>query len=170
MALRIAFIRDDERRDNVHVTRVDGSVLRWIPPGGPGIPHDLLHWLVETDLGLDRAFWGLVADGMDFAAASEAAHGESPLAGRDTTQLMQAEAAAAAVNARLTLDGVDDAYCVAYARELCVRQEVVLPEGFDEGAVARLAGSLRGLSEEWTALAPRGTLLRRFPRAPEAPP
>lgn len=39
-------------------TRGDGRSLAMITPHQPGLPHDLLHWLVETELGFADAMFG----------------------------------------------------------------------------------------------------------------
>jgi hypothetical protein len=64
------------------VTRVDAhryltivkrnSVLLGVPGYGfmRALPHDLAHFVVEGSLGLDRGFWGSVADGAEFIGRS----------------------------------------------------------------------------------------------------
>lgn len=50
--------------------RADGSVTwqRQTGPQGAFFPlHDLTHYAVETELGLEQAFYGLVASGWEFA-------------------------------------------------------------------------------------------------------
>jgi hypothetical protein len=45
------------------VERDDGAVIRLRGPGAHGIPHDLVHYVVESELDVDRGFWGKVARG-----------------------------------------------------------------------------------------------------------
>ncbi len=52
--------------------REDGTVT-WSKSGHGGFfgPHDLMHYAVETTLGLRRAFFGLIADGWDVTTFEE---------------------------------------------------------------------------------------------------
>lgn len=45
------------------VERDDGAVVRLRGPGAHGLPHDLVHYVVESELRLDRGFWGKVSRG-----------------------------------------------------------------------------------------------------------
>jgi hypothetical protein len=51
--------------------RADGSETYGPIPGQPGIPHDLVHFVVEQTLGLDRAFFGTIAAGVGIPDAAE---------------------------------------------------------------------------------------------------
>ncbi len=51
--------------------RPDGSETYGQIPSQPGIPHDLIHFVVEQTLGLDRAFFGLVASGVGIPDAAD---------------------------------------------------------------------------------------------------
>jgi hypothetical protein len=52
--------------DTLTCVRDDGSIT-W-EHSAVGIPHDLLHFAVETTLGYRSAFYGLVAAGCDIGA------------------------------------------------------------------------------------------------------
>jgi len=45
------------------VERDDGAVVRLGGPGAHGVPHDLVHYVVESELRVDRGFWGKVSRG-----------------------------------------------------------------------------------------------------------
>lgn len=53
--MQIAFVRTGESHDRIHVTRDDGTQLTWRWPAY-GFPHDLLHWLLERELGMTGGF------------------------------------------------------------------------------------------------------------------
>jgi hypothetical protein len=61
-SLEITFAREGEGRSSTAALRSDGVTVR-IPGAGPvtRLPHDLAHWVIERDLGLDRGFWASVA-------------------------------------------------------------------------------------------------------------
>lgn len=53
------------KQDRIEARRSDGSVSSFpFPHKGP-IPHDVVHFIVESALGLHRGFWGMVAAGRD---------------------------------------------------------------------------------------------------------
>src|SRR3954453_22084071 len=93
-------ITKGERGDRIDAIRADGSsVTTTFPHKGP-IPHDAVHFYVESELGLDRGFWGMVASGkhpeevQDIAKAgghASASRGRAPDA--DIIELIQAERA-----------------------------------------------------------------------------
>jgi hypothetical protein len=64
--MEIVVTRVDAHRYSTVVER-DGVRLR-VPGYGlmRALPHDLAHLVVEKSLGLDRGFWGSVADGAEF--------------------------------------------------------------------------------------------------------
>ena len=64
----IVFTRSNDRADQTLVTRRDGVRLL-VPVYGrlEPIPHDLAHYLVESELDLQDAFWASVAAGAVFA-------------------------------------------------------------------------------------------------------
>ena len=60
--MRIIITRG-ERSDRIDAHRRDGSnVSASFPHKGP-IPHDAVHFFVESELGIADGFWGLVASG-----------------------------------------------------------------------------------------------------------
>ena len=60
--------------------RMDGSIEEWESPDGGSIPHDLVHWIVETKLDLRDSFYSNVAAGQDQYSVNELAHNDSELA------------------------------------------------------------------------------------------
>ena len=65
--MEIVFVRSEHRRVPSVVTRGDGVRLS-VPVFGPlePMPHDLVHFAVERELGLREGFWGSVASGAIF--------------------------------------------------------------------------------------------------------
>jgi hypothetical protein len=60
--MRIELVRAGDRYFT-EVERDDGAVVRLRGPGAHGLPHDLVHYVVESELDVDRGFWGKVARG-----------------------------------------------------------------------------------------------------------
>ena len=69
-ALSIRIKRHSDGSASLTLTRADGSVTWQRQMGQLGNvfpPHDITHYAVETSLGYDRAFYGLVAEGWEIA-------------------------------------------------------------------------------------------------------
>jgi hypothetical protein len=103
-SIRISAVRTGEERDRVYVERADGTEVSWTwSREEPALPHDLVHWVVETEARLLHGFWGLVADGLDPARvdrmAERIASGVTlrDMSGRDLTDLIHAECLTSAV-------------------------------------------------------------------------
>ena len=59
----IRFVKGKDKPDTLHCIRADGSETWARLPKGFGPLHDLAHYAVETTLGFDQAFYGLLAQG-----------------------------------------------------------------------------------------------------------
>lgn len=102
--LSIAFVRAHERHDRIFITFSDGQQGGWrFPSYGEALPHDLVHFGVETAFELSRGVWGLVASGIDFQAINaQANHRGGTIRekyaglGDDLSELLFAEALATA--------------------------------------------------------------------------
>ena len=169
--LKATFVRTAGERDRIYVTRSDGSEVSWsFTSYGDGLPHDLVHWVVESCCGLRAGFWGRVDAGADPAAITAKANrvgGKNKYAafGPDQAELDVAEALA---NAGWSRDGVtDDEIRAAVAAE-CGRLEVPPPE-LSASQTERIRSTLRDLTQRWQSLLPKGSLSVTFPD-PQAPP
>lgn len=106
MALRVAFLRQRGQRDRIYVTRPDSSTTAWdFPSYGDGLPHDLVHLVVESGLGIVDGFWGLVDGGVEVTLVNDQAclvRAGRPLVdqpGFDASGLLRAEEAVAVIGA-----------------------------------------------------------------------
>jgi hypothetical protein len=165
--VEITFTHTGSGKDWVYVLRDDGTPLRWPwPPYGTELPHDLLHYVVETRLGIKHGFWGLVADGVDFGHLSRAADrvhaGDAPEPGVelevDVDELVQVECVVRALGADT------DADCVAGAARLCRTRRVPVPGGLTEESVGMLRAEVRDLADRWRALAVGRSLVLPYRR------
>jgi hypothetical protein len=119
--LTVTFVRKAGSPDHVYVRRPDGSETGWsFPSYGDGLPHDLVHLVVESHFGLRDGFWGRVASGVDAARINADANrrgGKDKYSGfgDDLSELYLAEALA---NARwLDSQATDDERLEDIARE-----------------------------------------------------
>jgi len=77
--MEITFTRLTDRQHRLTVRRDDGSAESVELETRSLLLHDLVHLAVETEAGLTRGFWGMVADGTSLAnlrIAPEAPEGE----------------------------------------------------------------------------------------------
>jgi hypothetical protein len=149
--MRIAFHRSGESHDRIYVNRDDGSELGWRwPAGGP--PHDLIHYAVETRLGLEAGFWGLVAGGanFDFATAHRQADPETRTLDDDQVPgLVEAETIVNAATSAIAIPGFGRADA---------RPPELDPERFDTACDAAAEWM-----DRWRELAPGETLVLEYP-------
>lgn len=156
--------------DRIIMRRGDGSAAETrFPKKGP-VPHDAVHWFVERELKLDRAFWGMVSGGAHpeelAALAREAGHASAKRAGTPAphiVQLLQAERLVECFEAELWAligttgaaagDGSDEAL-LAVAGAACAASQVPLP-AIPPGAVAAIRRHLGAFAAGWIA-APTG--------------
>jgi hypothetical protein len=147
--MEIAFVHTGESHDRIHISRDDGSEASWRwGAGGPA--HDLIHWVVEDALLLERGFWGLVAAGADFGFVNARGHAGERCEGElgDTSELMQAEAVVNSIQQGIAIEPRwSDAECLRWAATWCEQAGVELPEGLD----VALYGQIRADAERWVA-------------------
>lgn len=140
MVLTASFVRHRERRDRIYVTRGDGTSISWDFPGyGDHLPHDLVHLVVETGLGIAGGFWGMVDRGMEVTLIDKQAalvHQGRPLVDRpefDLSDLMRAEDAVARLGP--------------------INPSGEVPAGTSPGVAATIRRRLHDLGRQWRDLA-----------------
>lgn len=172
--LRASFLRRPAQSDLVSARRRDGSEVCWrLPTYGGGLPHDLVHLVVESAFGLSRGFWGLVDAGADPARVNaEAARftGADRFRGfgEDRRELLIAEALAAVC---WHDPAIDDAHLCDAAEESCAALGVEAPPTLSplraaaaRAAIVRLRARFRAPSVSvevsFDAAAPEAALLQ----------
>ena len=161
--MRVTFVRTVGAKDRVYVTRDGGGETSWeFPSYGEGLPHDLVHLVVESRFGVTRGVWGRVAAGADLARINAAANkmggnDKYRALGDDLDQVMLAEVLANAPWLRL-----DEAPTVTAVLEHMSAQ-VAVPASVTAESIERVRAELFALREKWRALAPKGSLTFRYP-------
>ncbi|MEV1174983.1 hypothetical protein [Nonomuraea sp. NPDC049784] len=154
----IKFVRARGRHDWVHVTRDDGSGLKWPwTKAGDQPPHDLMHFLIEGHLPLRNGFWDLVADGVDFgflsAEADRIARGVPPkgLAGRDLGGLVLAECVVAGITTATWVDA-DDEQCLTWVDQQCRSRNLSRPDMLTATTLHPVRARIREVVTAWRRL------------------
>lgn len=156
--MRIAITKGD-KDDRLDVERDDGTkVSARFAHKGP-IPHDFVHLAVESELGFERGFWGLVAAGRDpgeIQAMAKAAGHASAKRGQAVAghfvQAVQAERAVEAFEADHWSGATGDPAGVAYMADSGCEQSLVPPLALDEDQVARIRARIENFAAQWSAL------------------
>lgn len=163
-----------DKADWIEVRRGDGSVEReHVPHKGP-VAHDLVHFAVETELGMVRGFWGLVAEGhapqriadmAKTAGHASAKRAETP--DPDFVQAIQVERIVESFEAEFWSRGADNDALRSMARAGCDQSLVPCPELADE-ALERTRSRLSDLAEQWAGLGVGETLTLCWPQGARA--
>ncbi len=159
--LRIRLTRGKAGKpDTLTCTRPDGSTT-WGRCPGPGL-HDLLHFVVETELALENSFYALVGRGYDisdFAVQGAAKALDLPQEAGQTefvVGLLQTEIAS----------GVPFDDFVAEVRNACVVANTPPPDFFSSQDVPRIRAAAKALLARWSNTGPGEYLEFRFPMLP----
>jgi len=158
-------ITKGEREDDIEAVRADGSSVRTSFPHKGSIPHDAVHFYVESSLGIGDAFWGMVAAGRhpeEVAAIAKAGgHASAKRAlvpEASTVRLVQAERAVECFEADLWSGGASSPQTIRETIEAGCAHSLVPPIDASDQAIASIRSSLADLMQRWRA-APRGERL-----------
>jgi len=148
-------ITKGSRDDAIEIRRADGIVaVTRFPKKGP-VPHDAVHYFVETGMGLARGFWGLVAEGMhpeDIAEMAKASGHASakrahvPDAG--IVELLQAERLVECFEADLWSGSGDDQALIGIAETAFASSHVPAPSALG-AAIPAIRTALTRFSCDW---------------------
>jgi hypothetical protein len=153
--VRIVFTRTGRKQNLVSVTRDDGTQVSFEWPEHPGLPHDLVHLVVESELGMRHAFWGLVHDGVDVVRINEAeararrGGRASEIDGRSLAELYVAEA----VVSVFASEGFAGAIDSAMRREMISQSSASFGisdvPAIDDEVAARIRARIAELGARW---------------------
>lgn len=146
-------------QDQITVLRPDGSsVQSSFPHKGP-FPHDAMHFIVETQLSFQSAFWGRVFGGVDpdqvGAIAKSGGHhssvrSEQPDAG--IVQLLQAERLVECFEAELWSEPAEIATLRSVLSAACAQSRIEVPKLGDDD-IRAIRETLSRLHTQWRQLA-----------------
>ena len=149
-------ITKGEREDEIEAVRADGSSVRTSFPHKGPIPHDAVHFYVESSLSIRDGFWGMIAAGRHPEEVQEIAKaGGHASAKRGTVpqtsivRLVQAERVVECFEADLwsgsctSADTIRDAVAAGCAQSSVPQIEI------SDDAIAAIQSKLRDLAKQW---------------------
>jgi len=161
--VRVAFVKTGGPRDRVHVERADGSEASWaFPSYGPStLPHDLVHFVVEVQMGLRDGVFGSVARGADLMRINERAN---RVGGEDAYAALGEDVWLSEVLANVPWRGTDAQIREAIAHN--AEQMGVSTAGLRPEDLRRLRDALVDMRERWRSLDRGAGLHLTWPEAP----
>jgi hypothetical protein len=135
---------------------------------GPALPHDLIHFITERELGIPDGIWGGIAAGLVFPSMVHVS-GRRPPHASDRSRRLLRDFEQAGLRAELLADLVaqvataDDATPEQIRRMAAARLSVLPSTPADPTLIAAAAEVLRSESRRWSALPTGGYLCYQWP-------
>ena len=162
MKLTARKLGHSDRNDLLVCTREDGSTTQVAMPRQGVLPHDLLHYVVETALPFRHGFLSQVADGGSIAIDAGMSYVEGPA--RHVLESGQVESLVEALQTQLWAGAFDAEAFLEGARLACESRDLPAPAlpGLDLEAL--LFDRARQLHDEWLRVPPQQSLTLEFGR------
>jgi hypothetical protein len=149
-----------DKYDDLLCVRRDGSTTGCAMPRQGILPHDLVHYVVESTLGWRHTFYGMIAAGADIGPAMEQAHDPGNAALVD--QAIHAEAVVESLQAQLWSGTFDAALFDEGVRTACTGRGRSVP-ALPADAGRQLLDAVRALDARWQQVSWHGTLELELP-------
>lgn len=149
-----------DKLDRLRCVRRDGSATECALPRQGILPHDLIHYVVESTLGWRHAFYGMIAAGADIGPAMEQAHDHGNAALAD--QAIQAEGIVESLQAQLWTGAFDAAMFEDGVRTTCASRGCAMPV-LAAGCGQALFDAVLALDARWQGVPWHGTLELEMP-------
>jgi hypothetical protein len=146
--VRLTFSRLADRRPVETLVERDDGVLFAMRGAGGGaeLPHDLVHAVVETELGISDGVWGCVADGVVWGSMRHVS-GRRPPHAQERSDRLKRERAAAVQRAEAVADLV---HRLAAGQEVLPGQ--VAASGLPWDRLAAAVAAVRETGRRWAEL------------------
>lgn len=150
--------------DIIAIVRDNGTTADFTFPKKGPVPHDVFHVIVESELGLARGFWGMIADGADpqavGAIAAAGGHASAKRAGTPDpaiVELIQAERLVECFEAESWSQGADNDGIRLMAAAGWNASKVP-PLELPDAALGRIRKRIAAFSQGWQVLTTGGTM------------
>lgn len=160
--MKIIFAKRADGLASLRCVRNDGSET-WSSTKQPAmVIHDLIHYVVETELGLHRAFYGLVAEGYDISSFSQpgSQRPEALQPARLPKEAHQAEILVGLLQTERS-DGVEYPRFAATLVKVCILKNVP-PPSLSDTTLDNIRTRTTQLWHQWQALTEEETLSLEF--------
>lgn len=141
----------NDKYDQLRCIRLDGSETSTMMPRQGVLPHDLIHYVVESALRYDHGFLGLVARGADISFAMELTHDASNQDLAD--QATHAEAIVESLQAQIWSGAFDADMFFAGLEGACAMRARAVPDLSEVDVAEVLYGGVLSLSQRWQSTA-----------------
>lgn len=151
--MRVRFKKAKDGRHSLSCERADGSQT-WMHLHPAILTHDFVHWALETTLGLQRGFWGMIARGADLRTFTEPG----------ATKMLPEEAAwteFAVASIWRESWGQSPLDAEGVIEELALRAEIhgwKTQRSIAQADLERIRARIAELNARWRAVEPGGTL------------
>lgn len=160
MLVRFTKNRTAAGADAYSCTRPNGTTTRAEMTRQGTLPHEAIHFVVESTLGWHDAFFGRIARGASAAETTEKLH-SLPKSGRTDPQAQQAEALVACLGKEQWAGPTDPAAFAEHLVQECRRRGVPPPD-ITADEVERVRTALREFGAQWRPLPPGASIERTF--------
>ncbi|HEY0061222.1 MAG TPA: hypothetical protein VGC21_03810 [Telluria sp.] len=150
-----------DKLDRLRYLRQDGSSTETAMPRQGILPHDLVHFVVETQLGLQNGFTGLVARGANASFAMETTH--EPIGKDVAAEAIQVEGIVEALQTQLWSGQFSAGDFLEGVRTACLMRATPAFEFASPATGQRLFDAALELDAQWQAVPFYGSLTVDFP-------
>lgn len=152
-----------DKLDRLRYLRNDGSSAEAVMPRQGILPHDLVHYVVETGLGLKNGFTGMVARGAAVAFTMELTH--NPIGKDVQAEAIQVEAIVEALQTQLWSGQYSEEDFIEGVRTACLMHEAPMFVFAAPLAGQGLFDAALALDAQWKAVPFHGSLTLDFPES-----
>jgi hypothetical protein len=149
-----------DKLDRLRYVRADGSGTETVMPRQGILPHDLVHYVVETTLGLRHGFTGLVARGANATFAMESTH--DPVGKEVEAEAIQVEGIVEALQTQLWSGQFDLDDFIEGVRTACLMREQASFEFAHPDLGRELFDAALQLDAQWKAVPFHSSLTMDF--------
>jgi len=153
-----------DKYDRLRFVRNNGSQSEALMPRQGILPHDLVHYVVESALPIKHGFLSLVARGADVQAVMDAVH--DPENSRVETEAMQVEAIVEGLQSQLWAGSFDLGAFLDGAASACAARDKPPYDFSTIDIKASLFDRALDLNQQWNAVPYFGSLSLEFQARP----
>lgn len=155
MQITVAITRE-AREDCVVIHRADGKVGKFRFPAKGPLPHDGVHHVAESLLGLQAGFWGRVAAGQSPAEIQQFAHAGGHASAKrairpapEIVEMIQAERLVECLEADAWSGGDGDLATFNEVYGAACSQSCVDPLPLEERSLTALRAGMKEMARQW---------------------